>query len=631
MSIGMLVLLLSSCSQPQVVPSSTLQSTGLSASPASPTVATIPTTTSTPAPTPTPIPPWPVLANTPVPQSGAVISIENVDRVVQLARWGKGTVRQALPSPDGKLLAVASSLGVYLYDAETLEEMGFIEVVRAHSLAFSPDGDILAVASTGGTIELWQMSDRTQLRTLDGHEDWIGGIAFSPEGSVLASASWDKTVRLWQVEDGTILRVIEEPSRATKVSFSPNGSVLAWGREDGMLLLLDLDDEDAQPRALEEHEFMVVGIAFSPDSQSVISGGSDGTLVFRNVGDGAIYKGLKADLLHSLALSPDGSALALGTYTGQVRVAQAADDPMQVETLEGHAGPVESVAFLPDGTLVSGSRDGTVRFWQRGGSVPSRTLAQHAGYMWCLAFSSDGQMLAAGSEDSSTRLWSVRDGTVLHRVGGETFTFGVTSVAFSPDGATLASGDGDGNISLWSTSDGTLVRTLHKDESWAVKSLAFSADGQTLVSGARDAEILLWQISGGSDPQVLTRLGTERQSTTAVAPDGTAWALVWKDGSVDIWREAGSKPVGPAGDGETVTGMAFSPDGNMLAIGLEGGSADIAGGVLLWSVDTDEFSGYLETGNPVQSIAFSPNGKLLASGGNDGTVQLWGIGELVDD
>jgi len=108
MPIVMLALLLLSCSQSQIVP--TLQSTVLPTLLASPTATTIPTTMSTPTPTPTPIPPWPVLANTPVPQSIAVISIENVDQVVQLARWGKGTVRQVLPSPDGKLLAVASSV-----------------------------------------------------------------------------------------------------------------------------------------------------------------------------------------------------------------------------------------------------------------------------------------------------------------------------------------------------------------------------------------------------------------------------------------------------------------------------------------------------------------------------------------
>ena len=68
------------------------------------------TATAMPPPTTTPIP-LPVLAGTTIPQPEAVISSENVAGVVQLARWGKGTVEQIAYSPDGNLLALASSLG----------------------------------------------------------------------------------------------------------------------------------------------------------------------------------------------------------------------------------------------------------------------------------------------------------------------------------------------------------------------------------------------------------------------------------------------------------------------------------------------------------------------------------------
>lgn len=84
------------------------------------------------------------------------ISPENASRVTQLARWGKGTVTQVAYSPDGRLLAVASSLGVYLYDAETLEEVRFIECdAWVYSVAFSPDGATLASGSGDGTVRLW--------------------------------------------------------------------------------------------------------------------------------------------------------------------------------------------------------------------------------------------------------------------------------------------------------------------------------------------------------------------------------------------------------------------------------------------------------------------------------------------
>ena len=108
------------------------------------------------APTPPPAPALPVLAGTPVPRPVAAISPHNADRVVQLARWGKGAIGKVAFSPDGRLLAVASSLGIYLYDVQTLEEVHFIETnAWVVSVAFSPDGAVLASGAEDGTVRLW--------------------------------------------------------------------------------------------------------------------------------------------------------------------------------------------------------------------------------------------------------------------------------------------------------------------------------------------------------------------------------------------------------------------------------------------------------------------------------------------
>ncbi len=149
-----------------------------------------PTSTATPAATRTPT------------SAPALLSIspENASRVTQLARWGKGTVNQVAYSPDGRLLAVASSLGAYLYDAETLEEVRFIESdAGVLSVAFSPDGTTLASGSYDGTVRLWRVADGSLLRTLEGHTGGVESVAFSPDGATLASGSDDGTVRLWGV------------------------------------------------------------------------------------------------------------------------------------------------------------------------------------------------------------------------------------------------------------------------------------------------------------------------------------------------------------------------------------------------------------------------------------------------
>lgn len=120
-----------------------------------------------------------MLTPTPLP---AVISPANAKSITQLERWGQGTLNAVSWSPDGKTLAVASSLGIYLHDAETLQESRFIETgVWITSVAWDPDGRTLASAGADGMVELWDARTGRLLRTLEGHTGWVYHVAF-PQG-----------------------------------------------------------------------------------------------------------------------------------------------------------------------------------------------------------------------------------------------------------------------------------------------------------------------------------------------------------------------------------------------------------------------------------------------------------------
>ena len=95
-----------------------------------------------------------VLESTFVPGPLGVIGPENADRVDELARWGQGTTEGLAYSPDGALLAVASPLGVFLYDASTFAQVMFLETPQwVHSVAFSPDATLLAAGQADGTLQ----------------------------------------------------------------------------------------------------------------------------------------------------------------------------------------------------------------------------------------------------------------------------------------------------------------------------------------------------------------------------------------------------------------------------------------------------------------------------------------------
>ncbi|MDX9953660.1 MAG: WD40 repeat domain-containing protein [Anaerolineae bacterium] len=289
---------------------------------------------------------------------------------------------------------------------------------------------------------------------------------------------------------------------------------------------------------LTEHQAEVVGLAFSPDSQRLVSAGMDGMAIVWSTADGTVQHRCDSDtgVLSCVAFSPDATLIALGGADADIALWQP-ENGGRLWHLLGHSGDVTGVAFTPDGkTLISGSRDGTLRWWDLETRTERLRVQAHADGVRGLALSSNGQRLtSAGGWDRSIKIWDVSNGQELHKLTGHTSQ--VTSVAFGPDSALLASGSWDETVLLWEPQRSQKPRALVEKGSLMalVFTVTLSPDARVLVSGSWDTLLRVWDAAQG---QLLRKLGQHNAMvlSTACSADGTLLASGDAEGKVLLWR-----------------------------------------------------------------------------------------------
>jgi serine/threonine-protein kinase len=296
------------------------------------------------------------------------------------------------------------------------------------------------------------------------------------------------------------------------------------------------------------------------------------------------------------------------------RLALRLTRPVQTE---GVMRAVADLALTRDGTFVATvSGQQTVRIWRLADWRLMTTLDAGARSVnGAIAFSPDGRLVASPGADHACILWRLPDASLFHQLRGHTED--IASLTFSPDGKVLVTTALDKSVRLWRTDDGSLLNTLPGSNKNTYQAV-FSPDASLLAVAAYD-QVLLFQFPEGKPLPPL-----EGGFAAAFSPDGQLLATGSQGGAIRLWQVADRSLLRVLeGHNKSISELAFSPDGALLA------STSWDATLRLWRVADGQLLTTVKAGEAgrVPGLAFTPDGQRLLTGTLTGMVNFWGIPE----
>jgi WD40 repeat protein len=483
-------------------------------------------------------------------------------------------------------------------------------------VAFSPDRTRVAVVSGASNIGILDLtSGLDAVSPMHYQRTIIKSIAFSRDGSRIASGDARGTIKLWDAISGRETLMLHEAHKHSVylVEFSPNGRhFISCSSNDGrgfIILPLDIDD-------------------LPPCRDGTFCSMFSELLIWDVSSDVAL---LRLDTAAPLAFSPDGTRFVLAYGFNRIGLYDTSSGELLTKSLgNSHRGfedfEITSVVWTLDGLyIVTGSSWDGITVWNADSQTKIHSLR---GEVKALAVSPDGTRIAYGGGDHFTRnsLIHMCD-FALGKVSSPVWTLAshqstIYSLAFSPDSKQLLSIAKE--IRIWDTTP-----VVQENEKYSIiTSLAFSPDGTRILSSS-DGIICVWDAHLGT--QVLQVPWSHQGSHALVnhltfSPDGQRFALVTSN-QVIMWNGASGEKIFAVQTSESEelqdptlgpTSIAFSPDGNIVAIGLYKG---------IWMMNA--LSGSLCYGplvghdDEISSLMFSYDGTRILSGSADKTIGVW--------
>lgn len=604
------------------------------------------------------------------------------------------TLASMIFSPDGKTILVAGNHSdgtgwVEMWNVSSGKLTSAFQTDKAgvYTANFSPDGKTIAVAGTDGKnvlLDTYKVSNHTLVTAFVTKLTAINSVIFTPDGNTLAVGGSNGTqgaTELWKPQTNQLATtLISEAPSVTQVITSPDGKSLAIGgtlsKTYGAKIELFNLSTNTQVVSYPSTAQVFVGMAFTPDNQSLIS---TGATYVQNMFGGNWWTQYESWSVPNLtlnqsqmegysslcsAMSPDGTTIAtsgegyiyanLGVgyievprfmvgFYGFLETTNVSSLSLEKQTRTGSTGSggafqspgpaFAPIVFSPRGTTLLGGGlnawSGTASIWESVtgeclGSVPN----PNQNFGSAFAYAPDGNSYAA-AYNGTIQIFRSKDNSQLLSFAATGPT--ISSMKYSPDGTMIAFGglnaNSQGFVDVRSVKTGSLISTMNTTATTGVNEVDFSPDGKTLVSGGKLSSttgtsgiVELWNVASGS---LISTLNTRCSSvnSTKFSPNGRLIAVggniisTSNIGQIEIWdatKKSLTCTLPVAFNTFTISSVVFTPNSGHLLAASNVGIQE-------FTLSTRALNGYI--GDPATYVTLSRDGtKIAYETGYDGIV-----------
>ncbi|VTR97370.1 WD40 repeat domain-containing protein [Tuwongella immobilis] len=514
-----------------------------------------------------------------------------------------------LPSSDsGRIVTIAADHVVRVWRRDN---GGIEREYRGHTApirvtAISNNSEWIASVDSTGSLRLWNFNGNREVANWSVPAESISSMQFSPGNDRLLTIGSDRVLRVWKLP-GQLPQPWNHPDLPIRTELSSDGNRLITLSNDQQIRLWNLTNGQIE-RTVTLGGQPVAAIGLATDGVTMGILGND--RVLRLFKDGAEQKKFpaltKAGSL--LTMIPNPPLAAVGGTDASITLISLADGK-EIRTLNGHTGTVRQMLLGPNGTLLTGSDDGTIRHWKLDdgpllGSIP------HDGPITAMQLSRDGKILVAASRQKTVIGWTLADRkpTALKR----TLPGDIDRIALSADASRIAVSGPEKLVRILDA-EGTLLEQFPIAE--GIADVQFRADGQQLFVTAGNKQLRAIPLN-----LIAAKLLPGDASEARFLPNRDAIVIGNRDGTL-LTLDGMRNPIGqPAKISGKPFRFALSSDGQFAVCGSADGSLDRVqladGKVLQHATTTGEILAISSTNNAERIAITCRRGEQLA-------VELW--------